>query len=674
MSFLSPLYLIGAALIALPIVLHLLRRDVAPRLPFTAVRLLRVSPIERSRRRRLRDILLLLARVAALLLLAGSFARPYITGARSTNRTTVIAVDRSLSMSAPGVMEKARALARQAVDEPDGIAVPVIAFDQRADVVAASGSAADARLAIDDIKPSFGATRYASALDTAAELLPDGAPGRLVLVGDLQRSGFDDSTRGSPKGLELVIRDAGGATTNLAVTDIRPEARRLVATVRNFGPAARETEVRLESAGRTEITRRVIVPPAASLDVPFEGMASRAAVDVALSDADGFAGDNVRYAVSEPRGTPRVLIVGGGPGSTAGFYLARALEAEDESATGFAVRIVHGPEFAAMPAAEISRYPVIALLSTHGLDRRVRDLLHGFLGAGGGLLIAAAPDVDPSVLSTVLDWNRRSPRGIALTRVSWPSTISGIPSSGRLMRLPRISARSVPARVAAAAGRRLAGHRQLHPGDAGACRARRRSGTDCSFHVDLDRRWNDFPLHPAFVPFAQQTVRYLGARAPETAMYLVADVPAGVPARPGIMQAEGRTLAVNIDARESSIDRVTPSDFAALVTRTNPGSGAPPARVATQTEARQGYWRYGLMLMLAALVAECSRGIEMTPHPELQRLLNVIRRRWFVAVALRLSARICAAAAAVIAAAALADRWLRPSDGAALLVSVVSVA
>ncbi len=64
----------------------------------------------------------------------------------------------------------------------------------------------------------------------------------------------------------------------------------------------------------------------------------------------------------------------------------------------------------------------------------------------------------------------------------------------------------------------------------------------------------------------------------------------------------------------------------------------------------------------------------MTPHPELQRLLNVIRRRWFVAVALRLSARICAAAAAVIAAAALADRWLRPSDGAALLVSVVSVA
>src|SRR5256885_12389675 len=162
MSFLSPLYLAGAALIALPIVLHLLRRDVAPRLPFTAVRLLRVSPIERSRRRRLRDILLLLARVAALLLLAGSFARPYLAGARSSTRTTVIAIDRSLSMSAPGVMERARALARQAVDEAGADRVLVIAFDQRADVVAPTGAAADARLAIDEITPSFAATRYAS--------------------------------------------------------------------------------------------------------------------------------------------------------------------------------------------------------------------------------------------------------------------------------------------------------------------------------------------------------------------------------------------------------------------------------------------------------------------------------------------------------------------------------
>jgi len=70
------LYLAGAALIALPIILHLLRRDVAPPVPFTAVSLLRRSPVERSRRYRLRDLILLAARISALVLLAGSFARP----------------------------------------------------------------------------------------------------------------------------------------------------------------------------------------------------------------------------------------------------------------------------------------------------------------------------------------------------------------------------------------------------------------------------------------------------------------------------------------------------------------------------------------------------------------------------------------------------------------------
>ena len=74
MNFLFPAFLLGGLAIAIPIVLHLLRRDVAPEVPFTAVRLLRKSPVERSRRRRLRDLLLLAARVVALLLLAAAFA------------------------------------------------------------------------------------------------------------------------------------------------------------------------------------------------------------------------------------------------------------------------------------------------------------------------------------------------------------------------------------------------------------------------------------------------------------------------------------------------------------------------------------------------------------------------------------------------------------------------
>ena len=76
MSFLFPAFLAGAAAVAVPILLHLLRRDAAARQPFSDIRLLRRMPA--ARRRRLRDRLLLVLRVSALLLLALAFARPYL--------------------------------------------------------------------------------------------------------------------------------------------------------------------------------------------------------------------------------------------------------------------------------------------------------------------------------------------------------------------------------------------------------------------------------------------------------------------------------------------------------------------------------------------------------------------------------------------------------------------
>ena len=143
MSFLYPAFLLGALAIAIPIVLHLLRRDVAPEVPFTAVRLLHRAPVERADRRRLRDLLLLAARVAALLLLAAAFARPYVQGAAPAP-VRVVAIDRSYSMGAPGVFARALELAREAIDQAaSGERIAVVAFDDRADVLAAPGGAAE---------------------------------------------------------------------------------------------------------------------------------------------------------------------------------------------------------------------------------------------------------------------------------------------------------------------------------------------------------------------------------------------------------------------------------------------------------------------------------------------------------------------------------------------------
>ena len=140
MSFLYPAFLVGALAIAIPIALHLLRRDVAPEVPFSAVRLLQRSPVVRSKRRRLRDLLLLAARIAALLLLAAAFARPYVAGAAGSSSVRIVAIDRSFSMGAPGRFAHALDLARRAVDEASpGERVALVAFDQSAEVLSPPG-------------------------------------------------------------------------------------------------------------------------------------------------------------------------------------------------------------------------------------------------------------------------------------------------------------------------------------------------------------------------------------------------------------------------------------------------------------------------------------------------------------------------------------------------------
>ena len=610
------MYLAGAALIALPIILHLLRRDVAPPVPFTAVSLLRRSPVERSRRHRLRDLILLAARISALVLLAGSFARPYLAGAPGTTRTTVIAVDRSFSMAAPARFERARTLAREAIDQARGDRLAVIAFDDRADVIARPGSAADARAALTMIAPGFGGTRYAAAFDKAAELLTDEEHGRLVVVTDLQRSGFDQTAAPStgsgqavlPEEIDLSVRDAGAETHNLSVGNTTIDRRQVTATVRNHGAEPRAADVRATIDGRTLPARRVTIPANDAAEVAFDAPEGVARLAVAVDDPEGYVADNEAFSVTESRALPRILVVGGGPAATAGFYLTRALEANAEG-TDFDVRAVTGSAFAALTPEQLRSQSVIVLLSTHGLDRRIGEPLRAFLKAGGGLLVAAAPDLDPSLLSTLLGWDP-------------PLVPKDLRNAGVLAATDLRHPVFRPFDALAANFGQVVFDRawQIDPGDGWRVLARYTDGAAALterpvgdgrvllFTSDLDRRWNDFPLHPSFVPFVQETVRYLGARPPAVSAYLVADVPPGVQPKPGIVQAGNRVLSINVDPRESAIDRVSPLEFQQMVTRSAARTRPRAERLAQQIEGQQNYWRYGLMLMLAALVAEAFVG------------------------------------------------------------------
>ena len=96
-SFLSPLFLIGAIAAAVPILLHLFHRKTEVVIDFPAVSLLKRAPTQQHRRRRLRELILLALRVGALILLALSFARPYFAGAAAPDSIPLTVIARYCS-------------------------------------------------------------------------------------------------------------------------------------------------------------------------------------------------------------------------------------------------------------------------------------------------------------------------------------------------------------------------------------------------------------------------------------------------------------------------------------------------------------------------------------------------------------------------------------------------
>ncbi|MEO7157706.1 MAG: BatA domain-containing protein [Vicinamibacterales bacterium] len=607
MSFLYPAFLLGALAVAIPIVLHFLRRDVAPDLPFTAVRLLQNSPVERSRRRRLRELLLLAARVAALLLLATAFARPYASGAEAAAAgLRIVAVDRSFSMGAPGRFARAMEIATAAIGETlFGERVAVVAFDERADVVAAPGSAADARSALRALAAGSGGTRYGAMLAKASELAT-GGPATLVVVTDLQRAGWDgDSAAQVPPSMKIEVRATDVGADNLAVAALGVGDGGVSASVRNASNHPRDGVVLLSHDGSAVSRVPFKVGAETTVDISFPWKpAATGALTATLEDPAGFPADNARYTALRGPSAPSVMVV---TSNTApGQYLFRALEAAAGDTSGNLVaRSVTAEQIAGSRTGSFAEQSAIVVLSTRNLDRPARDAIVEFVKAGGGLLLVASPDVDPSIVSAMFGWSGAAvsidPAGrqssLTATDLRHPifrpfGSLAANLGQVRFQQTWRVRADDwqVPAR--------------FDDGSAAVLERPCGSGKIVLFASDVDKRWNDFPLHPVFVPFVVETVRYVSARPSPADEFLVARVPAGARAEPGIQQLNGRTIAVNVDARESSAAAMTQAEFFSMIDSTSADGGARQQAKAEQKESRQSLWQYGLMLMLMTLIAE----------------------------------------------------------------------
>lgn len=613
-SFLSPLFLAGALAAAVPLVLHLLRREEAPEVALATTRFIQRAPVPRAKRRRLRDLVLLALRVMVLLLMAMAFARPFLAADLGAARPslTVIAIDTSFSMGGAQRQAEARRLALEALDRaPSGVSVAVLAFDDDARVLAqASDDRSVARAAIEQAQAGFGGTNY-QALMAATGALFAARAGTLVVVSDIQRVGWHAGRGSLPEGIEVQLAALSPVTRNLSVRRAMREGTRVVAAVENHGSEDATTQVTIAAEAETFDTRTVSVAPGRAVEVSFErGVPASGVARVGIADPQGLPADDVRFVLLEPPPpVPVVVVAQGGPRADLGFFVSRALAVADP-VRPIRVETVGGAEGVNGPLPTLTPSHVFMLLAARGVDRRTRTALVDHVTAGGGGFLALGPVLD-SVVATEL-----------LGPESGVRVLDGRPPTGALHMAP-LEVRHPLFRVFGDAGASLSRVSftrafEIQPGKAtvlarfsdgrpALIETVRGRGRLLVFASDLDGAWNDFPRRAAFVPFVREVVRYLASSSRSTSReMLVGDLPDGVDRRPGPFRmpgVEGLYLA-NVTADESSGLAATPAEFQSEVERVARSPETIGGQAAREQEGQQSLWRYGLWAALAILVVE----------------------------------------------------------------------
>lgn len=653
-GLLAPLFLLGMLAVAVPILVHLVHRERKDPLAFPSLMFLRRVPFRSARRQRIRYWLLFLLRTAALLLIAAAFARPWlkspnVTGARALGgKDIVVLVDRSYSMSARGVWDKAQ---RAAADVVAGAGtndrVAVIAFGEQAELLARLDEPRSrAQMAMQTLEPGKDVTRYASAFKLAGSALSRSrGPAEIVVVTDAQRTGWRgvEQVQVPANTTVRVIDVRAPATRNLAVTDVQlaqsmfAGRQRVVpgARVVNRSDVAANVSVELRIGNRVQQARQVMVPARGAANVQFEAMFTNAAAgEIRLAGSDDLPADDVAYFMTDDRSAPAVRLVAGS--ADALFYFENALQAGD--ARAFALHRAN----ARLTAADLAASDIVVFMDAQLPTGAAAESLREFVQQGGGVIVAGTSGAHGDLLpvsntSTV----QREGAPVSLVSIDGahpvfePFRANGAEpfASARLTRYVRSEA--VPGATVLA---------RFDDGSPALVEQRIGRGRVLFFASGFTRASGDFVLQPAFVPFAQQLVKHAAGGANVTRAFTVgqvADVNSFAPAdgdavvitpsrervrmpptkgartlriaEPGIYQVRGagsgattQLIAANVDVTESDL---SPMQVALFKDAIAPGQQASASvEVASLSpvdrEGQQSIWWYLLLIAFALLAIE----------------------------------------------------------------------
>jgi hypothetical protein len=534
MTLLAPLFLIGLAGLAIPVILHLIQKERKNVVQFPSLMFLRRIPYQSVQRRRIRHWFLLFMRLAALALIVLAFARPFlrrteIAASATGAREVVVLLDRSYSMGYGGKWAQALSAAQSAVNGLSATDRASIVFFSQTTEVALRSAADKGRLlaAVSGVQPGAGATRYGPALKLAGSILSESALPRreAILISDFQRSGWQGSEGVRlPDGAVLTpvsIVESGKVNLSIAPvalqqSEFQGQHRVTVTTgaVNHSGAPAQDVAIALEIGGRSIQTRRIHVAANGSASTTFDPvtLAERdVRATVRLAD-DALAADNVFNFVVSPQ-DPLNLVIAERAGAqrNSSLYLVRAVAVSEAPRIDAKIR-----QADSISSEDLSSAAVV-ILNDAPIQQATGDRLKSFVEGGGGLFVAlgeraswpSSADILPGVPGPPVDRTRGAAARLGALEYAHPlfEVFRG-PRTGDFASARFYGYRSVTTPSTNATVQTLA---RFDDGQPALVERRIGTGRVLMWTSTLDTGWSDLALKPVFVPFVHRVVRHLAS-------------------------------------------------------------------------------------------------------------------------------------------------------------------
>jgi len=655
MGLFAPWFLAGVAAVAVPLYVHLLRRHTTTPRPFSSLMFFERRTQSSIKHRRLRYLLLLSLRSLLLLLLVLAFANPFINrsaASMNSEKLLLVVIDNSFSMRAGTRLDDARREAisvlssRRPTDRAE-----VMAFGSQLQVLAQpSQDSGTLRAAVESLQPGDSRANYGELVRGVRSLAGSvKTPIEFHFFSDMQKTGMPGSFAelALPTNVSLILHPvAKEPVPNWTVESVNapgqvwdPKKARVQVVVAGFATPAASRTVSLVVNGKTLATQKAEVPANGratvefqSLDVPY----GYTRCEVRIDSADAFPADDVSLFAVERSDPRRALFVSEAGDSRSPLYFRSALSSAAEAA--FTLDAVSAGQAAGQP---LSKYAFVVLSDLISVPASFENDLLKYVQTGGSVWIAEGASASHTNHIPVFGGTIQESKYYSRTSDLFLNVAEADPSHPSVEKADRWAGVKFyfAVRVDPGNSRVIA---RLTDGTPVLLEKKIGEGNVLLFTSGLDNLTNDFPLHPIFVPFVEQTALYLsgterrsGSRLVDSFLELRSSKEQAVSVevidpeghrplslkeassaqtfqltRAGFYElklANGRhdVIGVNADRRESNLD-VIPDDTLSLW-RGNSGAGSAQAAAAGQEQEQTrpySLWWYIMLLVLAAAIAE----------------------------------------------------------------------